>query len=138
MGRPRYSMPTLALVALERLARPFEALLTRGAPPVDELQRGLEELLGPRGVILHPPYSRPAPRHVWPLLTPFDSVCTSLFSITGLPATAVPVGFDPRHLPLGVQVVGRRGNDRLTLAAARVIEAAHGGWTPAPARGAAS
>lgn len=138
MGRPRFSVPTLALVGFEKLARPFEALLTRGAPPVAELQRGLEELMGPRGVILHPPYSRPAPRHVWPMLTPFDAICTSLFSITGLPSTAVPVGFDPRHLPVGVQVIGRRGNDRLTLAAARVIESAWGGWTPAPAKGTAS
>ncbi len=138
LGRPRYSVPTLALVGLERIARPFEALLTRGAPPVARLQRDLEELLGPRGVLLHPPYSRPAPRHVWPMLTPFDAICTSLFSITGLPSTAVPVGFDSRHLPVGVQVVGRRFNDRLTLAAARVIESACGGWTPAPARGTAS
>jgi Asp-tRNA(Asn)/Glu-tRNA(Gln) amidotransferase A subunit family amidase len=65
------------------------------------------------------------------MLTPFDAVCTSLFSITGLPATVVPVGFDADELPLGVQVVGRRGGDRLTLAAARVIEQSTGGWTPA-------
>ncbi len=131
-GRARYSLPTLGLVALERALRPFEAVLARGAPPVASLQAGLEEVLGPRGVLLHPPYSRPAPRHVWPLLTPFDAVCTSLFSITGLPATVVPVGFDAQHLPVGVQVVGRRGADRLTLAAARALEAAWGGWTPAP------
>ena len=131
-GKARYSVPTLALVALERLARPFESLLLRGAPPIDALQAGLEDVIGPRGVLLHPPYSRPAPRHMWPLLTPFDSLCTSLFSITGLPVTAVPVGFDQRELPVGVQVVGRRGGDRLTLAAARVIEQACGGWTPAP------
>ncbi len=131
-GRARYSVPTLGLIALDRLARPFEALLARSGPPLAELQAGLETLLGPRGVLLHPPYSRPAPRHMWPLLTPLDVMCTSLFSITGLPATVVPVGFDDRHLPVGVQIVGRRGNDRLTLAAARVVEQAFGGWVPAP------
>ena len=136
-GRPRYSVPTLGLVALDRIGRPFEPWIARAAPPVASLQAELEELLGPRGVLLHPPYSRPAPRHHWPLLTPFDAVCTSLFSITGLPATAVPVGFDDRRLPVGVQVVGRRGNDRLTLAAAAVIEAATGGWVPARVAGAA-
>lgn len=131
-GRGRYSIPTLALVALERLGRPLESVLLRGTPPIAALQAGLEEVIGPRGVLLHPPYSRPAPRHHWPMLTPFDAVCTSLFSITGLPATAVPVGFDEHELPVGVQVVGRRGGDRLTLAAARVIEEACGGWHPAP------
>jgi fatty acid amide hydrolase 2 len=133
-GKARYSVPTLALVALERLGRPLESVLLRGTPPIEALQAGLEDVLGPRGVLLHPPYSRPAPRHNFPMLTPFDAVCTSLFSITGLPATAVPVGFDEHELPVGVQVVGRRGADRLTLACARVIEAASGGWTPAPAR----
>jgi fatty acid amide hydrolase 2 len=59
-------------------------------------------------------------------------VCTALFSVTGLPGTVVPVGFDEHHLPVAVQVIGRRGNDRLTLAAARALEDAFGGWVPAP------
>jgi fatty acid amide hydrolase 2 len=82
-------------------------------------------------VILHPPYSRPAPRHRRPLLRPFDAVCTALFSVTGMPATVVPMGFDAQHLPVGVQIVGRRGADRLTLTVARALEQAFGGWTPA-------
>jgi fatty acid amide hydrolase 2 len=92
----------------------------------------MEEVLGPRGVFLHPPYSRPAPRHFRPLLTPFDAVCTALFSVTGLPGTVVPVGFDPHPLPVSVQILGRRGADRLTLAVGRALEQSFGGWTPAP------
>jgi fatty acid amide hydrolase 2 len=132
-GRPRFAAATLGLVALERATRRFggQRVLAR-APSIAELQAGLEEVLGARGLILHPPFSRPAPRHVWPLLTPFDAVCTAIFSITGLPGTVVPVGFDRRHLPVSVQVIGARGADRLTLAAARVLEHALGGWTPAP------
>jgi len=130
-GRPRYAAATLGMVALERFSKPLERYTIGRAPSVAEIQAGLEEVLGPRGVLLHPPYSRPAPRHRWPLLTPFDAVCTALFSVTGLPGTVVPVGFDHRHLPVGVQVIGRRGGDRLTLAAARVLEDAFGGWVPA-------
>ena len=130
-GRPRFAAATLGLVALERFSKPLERRTLGRAPAIAEIQAGLEEVLGPRGVILHPPYSRPAPRHLWPLLTPFDAVCTALFSVTGLPGTVVPVGFDERHLPVGVQVIGRRGADRLTLAAARALEDAFGGWTPA-------
>lgn len=132
LGRPRFAAATLGLVALERLSAPIEKLGMRDVPTVAEIQAGLEDLLGPRGLIVHPPYSRPAPRHMRPLLTPFASVCTALFSVTGLPATAVPTGFDHRRLPVGVQLVARRGNDRLTLAAARVVEQTLGAWTPAP------
>lgn len=131
-GRPRYAAATLGLVALERLSKPLGARAYGDAPAVAELQAGLEEVLGDRGVFLHPPYSRPAPRHRWPLLTPFDVVCTALFSVTGLPGTVVPVGFDTRHLPVAVQIVAARGRDRLTLTAARALEHAFGGWTPAP------
>jgi fatty acid amide hydrolase 2 len=131
-GRPRFATATLGLVALERLSAPLEKYTLGKAPPVDEIRAGLDELLGPRGVIIHPPYSRPAPRHQRPLLTPFDAVCTALFSVTGMPGTVVPIGFDHRELPVAVQVISRRGNDRLTLAAARVLEDTFGGWTPAP------
>jgi fatty acid amide hydrolase 2 len=92
------------------------------------LQAELEALLGPGGVLLYPPYSRPAPRHGTPLLTPFDFVCTALFNVLEFPSTVVPIGFDGDGLPLSVQVVGRRGNDRLTVAVAETLESAFGGW----------
>jgi hypothetical protein len=44
----------------------------------------------------------------------------------------VPVGWDRRGLPICVQVIGRRGQDRLTLEAAAAIEAATGGWRRPP------
>jgi Asp-tRNA(Asn)/Glu-tRNA(Gln) amidotransferase A subunit family amidase len=43
----------------------------------------------------------------------------------------VPAGFDAQGLPLSVQVVGRRGNDHLTIAVAQALEGALGGWTRA-------
>lgn len=131
LRRPRYSAATLGLAALQRASGPLERLALARAPSSSATQARLEALLGPRTVLLHPPYTRPAPRHRWPLLTPVDAVCTALFSVTGLPGTVVPAGFDPRGLPVAVQVVARRGGDRLTLAVARVLEAALGGWTPA-------
>ncbi|MBL8971002.1 MAG: hypothetical protein JNK56_10500, partial [Myxococcales bacterium] len=77
--------------------------------------------------LLFPPYSRPAPRHTWPLLTPFDFVCTGLFNVLEVPSTTVPVLWH-RGLPVGVQVIARRGNDSLTIAVAHAIEQAFGGW----------
>jgi fatty acid amide hydrolase 2 len=42
----------------------------------------------------------------------------------------VPLGLDRRGLPLGVQVASSWGNDHLTLAVARELERALGGWVP--------
>jgi Asp-tRNA(Asn)/Glu-tRNA(Gln) amidotransferase A subunit family amidase len=44
------------------------------------------------------------------------------FNITGQPAVSVPCGRDPNGLPLGLQVVGRRGADALVLRIAAAVE----------------
>ena len=50
-------------------------------------------------------------------------------NLLGLPATAVPVG-RTGTIPLGVQVIGSRYREDLTLDAAEIIEARHGLPTP--------
>lgn len=42
----------------------------------------------------------------------------------GLPALTIPVGLTPERLPVGLQLVGRRGEDARLLAAARLVEQA--------------
>jgi Asp-tRNA(Asn)/Glu-tRNA(Gln) amidotransferase A subunit family amidase len=49
----------------------------------------------------------------------FNFVWTSLH----VPCVTVPAGTGPKGLPLGIQVIGRRGDDRATLAWARWVEA---------------
>lgn len=44
------------------------------------------------------------------------------FNLTGQPATSVPAGWTANGLPIGVQIVGRRFDDELTLRAAREFE----------------
>jgi amidase len=41
-----------------------------------------------------------------------------------LPAISVPCGFSPQRLPVGLQIVGRRGRDLEVLELARAFEAA--------------
>jgi len=53
-------------------------------------------------------------------------------TVAYLPATAVPVGRTAQGLPVGVQIVGPYLEDRTTLAAARGIEQALGGYVPPP------
>jgi aspartyl-tRNA(Asn)/glutamyl-tRNA(Gln) amidotransferase subunit A len=43
------------------------------------------------------------------------------FNLTGQPAVSVPCGFTEDGLPLGLQIVGRRGDDGLVLRAAAAI-----------------
>ena len=46
------------------------------------------------------------------------------FNMSGLPAASVPCGFTPDGLPVGMQIVGRRGADRSVLQAAATFERA--------------
>jgi aspartyl-tRNA(Asn)/glutamyl-tRNA(Gln) amidotransferase subunit A len=47
---------------------------------------------------------------------------TAPFNATGQPAAVVPCGFTPNGLPVGLQIVGRFGDDLLVLQAARAFE----------------
>ena len=51
--------------------------------------------------------------------TPF----TFPFNLTGQPAASVPCGFSSAGLPIGLQIVGRRWDDRGVLRAAAAFEA---------------
>ena len=68
------------------------------------------------------------------MLTPFDPACTAVFNVLELPVTVVPTGFDPRGLPVAVQVIAARGRDHVTIAAAQALEDRFGGWVRATAR----
>ncbi len=127
-GRSNYVLPTLVTMLSESIMRKlplgFDSMLAR----LDRLREQLDAQLGDCGVILHPPYSRPAPRHKLALLTPFDAACTALYNVLGYAVTVVPIGFDEEGIPVAVQVISRRGNDHLTIAAAQVLEDTFGGW----------
>jgi amidase len=54
-------------------------------------------------------------------------------NLTGLPATAVPIGRSPEGLPVGVQIIGPWLEDRTPLKLAELIEREFGGFLPPPA-----
>jgi amidase len=56
----------------------------------------------------------------------------ALATVCGLPATAIPSGLNALGLPVGVQIIGPRGGDALTLAVAQAIDEQFGGFS-APA-----
>ena len=54
-------------------------------------------------------------------------------TLPGLPATAIPICLSPEGLPIGVQIVGPRLEDRTPLKLAELIEREFGGFVPPPA-----
>ncbi|MFO0757862.1 MAG: amidase [Byssovorax sp.] len=130
--RSPYTLPSLALTVLEKVPK----LLPNHAPRFVAQGRALRaeilELLGPRGVMLYPSYTSPAPAHNRPLLPPFNWVYTAIFNVLELPATQVPLGLDREGLPLGVQVASAHHQDTLTIAVALSLERIFGGWSPPP------
>ncbi|MFF5801894.1 amidase [Streptomyces sp. NPDC012746] len=54
------------------------------------------------------------------------------FNLTGQPALSLPVGLTPAGLPVGLQLVGRVGEDDLVLSAAGLLETALGLTLSAP------
>uniref|UniRef100_A0A4W4FYW6 Amidase domain-containing protein n=1 Tax=Electrophorus electricus TaxID=8005 RepID=A0A4W4FYW6_ELEEL len=114
----------LTLVEMFQSSHPSQFILQQK----ESLQRELEELLGLDGVLLYPSHPQLAPKHHYPLFTPFNFSYTGIFNILGLPVTQCPLGLSEEGLPLGVQLVAGKLQDRLTLATALYLEQAFGGW----------
>lgn len=130
-GRPRHILPALLLATVEQLLQRFPSYGADLAAQVPEVQAAVEAALGDRGVWMLPSFHREAPRHgagAFAALPGF--IYSAILNPLELPATAVPTGFSRQGLPVGVQIAGRRWNDRLTLHVAHHVEDALGGWQP--------
>ena len=75
-----------------------------------------------------PPFTAGADQPGWVCGRPTEylswTAFTYPFNVTGQPAASVPCGHDADGLPVGLQIVGRRGEDALVLRAARAVERA--------------
>jgi fatty acid amide hydrolase 2 len=128
LRRSDHTFPPLLLLASCRIGLRVRGWVRRNADRGHALQRKLEELLGEDGVLLYPMARGPAPRHRRAGTSYFGM--TGIFNVLELPSTQVPLGLGPEKLPLGIQVVGARARDHLTIAAALELERALGGWVP--------
>lgn len=132
LGRSRYTLPGLLLSLFEELPARMTARARRVLALGKDLSAELADVLGERGVMLYPSFPRVAPRHLTPLLAPFQFAYTAIFNVMEMPSTQVPLGLDARGLPLGVQVVAPRRQDHLSIAVAMALETMLGGWVPPP------
>ncbi len=107
----------------------YIAMRARKLAYVERMHRFMAEwdlLLTPAVSVAAFPPDRIEPAH-WPE-HPWDWLRWAEFSypfnMSGLPAASVPCGFTPDGLPVGLQIVGRRGADADVLRAAATFERA--------------
>jgi amidase len=84
-------------------------------------------------VIVCPAMPQPAILHGESTDPAFGDTYSDVHNLTGFPAVVVRGGTAPGGLPIGVQLVAGPWREDVALAAARVVEAASGGWQPPPA-----
>jgi Asp-tRNA(Asn)/Glu-tRNA(Gln) amidotransferase A subunit family amidase len=100
-----------------------ETALTEAYEDFDSTQRAFPAAMAGLDVLITPSAPGEAPAGLeWTGDPAFNLIWTSLH----VPCVTVPVGTGPNGLPLGIQIVGRRGEDRAVLAWARWVEAALG------------
>jgi amidase len=83
-------------------------------------------------VIVCPAMPQPAILHGGSNDPAFGDSYSDVHNLTGFPAVVVRGGTSPEGLPIGVQLVAGPWREDVALAAARVVEAASGGWRPPP------
>ena len=111
-------------VLLERmewgLAQPA-AVLTDAQAVLRGLRLGFSDLMGDLDILLTPSAPGEAPVGLeWTGDAAFNFLWTSLH----VPCVTVPAGTGPAGMPLGIQVIARRGEDRAALAWAAWVAAA--------------
>ena len=120
-GGDRLGSETRAAIAegMELTAPAYLAALDLPA----RLNAGLEETFAEADAILCPAALGPAPAG---LGSTGDSIMNGLWTLCGTPAITLPLLRAPGGLPMGVQLVGRRGADRALIDVAdRLWRAAH-------------
>jgi Asp-tRNA(Asn)/Glu-tRNA(Gln) amidotransferase A subunit family amidase len=118
----------------ERLSEPLRAQLGRGRDMraldyqqalarMPRLNQGFDELFSRFDAIVTPSAPGAAP----PLATTGDPAFCTLWSLCGMPACNLPLMATTEGLPLGTQIVGRRGDDARLLRTARWLVNSVGG-----------
>ncbi len=117
--------PALNRLIDEGLAIPdahYTLALTGRRRLIDDLEEVFRNVEA--DAIITPPATGEAPSGLESTGSP---VFCTIWSLTGAPALSLPAGLGPRGLPLGLQLVGRPGDDANLLAVAAWCEAVLGG-----------
>ncbi|XP_075429207.1 fatty-acid amide hydrolase 2 [Ascaphus truei] len=129
-GLSNHTLPAIGLALTEKLTHLNTQANERLEKMAGNLKDEINTLLGSDGILLYPSHPKIAPRHHEPIAMPFNFAYTGIFNVLGVPVTQCPLGLSEEGLPLGIQLIASHYNDHLTIALARHLEKALGGWTP--------
>ena len=102
--------------SVDKLFDQFDVLATAG-------QQGVASRLTPSPRPQQPPAERPAqPPRPQQNRNQANKPPDGVSSLCGLPALAVPCGYNTEGLPMALQFLGRAGNDHAVIAAARTFQ----------------
>lgn len=130
LRRSKHTVPALGLVGLERLIKYLPNEAQYWVEEGQKLKQVMDSLLDENTIALFPSYTRVAPKHRTPLMTPLDFAYTAIVNVLELPVTQVPLGLNEQGIPLGVQVLAGHGHDNVSIAVAEILETEFGGWVP--------
>ena len=104
----------------------YDAYYTRGQKARKKVQEALDAILRDHDVLVMPttphtafPIDRPTDD---PTVMYLEDIFTALANLTGNPAISVPMGKHSNGLPLGLQVVGKRWEEKQLFSAIQAIQ----------------
>ena len=98
----------------------------------DTVRSALLRWMRPFDLVVSPVLPSPAVHHGESRTAAYGDTYSEVHNLTGWPAATVRAGTSPEALPIGVQLVAKPWREDVALAAARIVEAATGGWQPPP------
>ena len=101
--------------------------LRKAAAAREAFEQEMKAAIGD-AVLLHPTHPRVAPRHGRTVGKPWLLTTTAVFNLAAVPVVQIPLGLNPRGLPLGVQAAAGQDRDHVAVAVALELERAFGGW----------
>lgn len=93
-----------------------------------ELDHQLSSLLDENSILILPTMPFAAPYHNEIVIHLASISYAAIFNVFGLPVTQCPAGLNKQGLPLGLSIIGQKGNDPLTISCALEFEKVFGGW----------
>ncbi|CEF61203.1 Fatty-acid amide hydrolase 2 [Strongyloides ratti] len=95
------------------------------------LCKKIENLLGDNGILIAPAFAVPAPYHNQQMFTRIDHIYGSIFCALGFPVITCPVYHNSSGIPINVQIIAKKNNDKILFPLAEKLEKTLGGWREA-------
>lgn len=128
IGYSKYHWATMSVLLTESFHNSYPGAFWKFFEVGSHMREDIQDLLGNDGILLYPSYPHTALAHQRCSLAPMNFSFPGIFNVMHLPVTQCPLGLNSNGLPLGVQIVAGKNNDKLSIAVAKQLEKEFGGW----------